>query len=129
MIHDSRLGTEPARRTNQESRIRNCEPLYAAWALAAILIHRARVSQQIGRDPIVIRPFAGDAPQTVSGRWAPRPRLGHPGLLVCRAAIRDMGASWRMAVARAHPGPLVTEGRFRHPIYARMLSITTGWRC
>ena len=51
------------------------------------------------------------------------------GLLVCGAAIRDMGASWRMGVDRLNPGPLVTGGlfrRMRHPIYAGMLLITTG---
>lgn len=51
------------------------------------------------------------------------------GLLVCGAAVRDMGASWRIGVDRLNPGPLVTAGLFRrvrHPIYAGMLSITTG---
>ena len=142
-------------------------PLCAACALAAILINRARVSRQIGRDPVVIRPFRGDTPQrylesvlmlgipallldvilnAVSPelvehhlavrllRWSSI--FGHLGLalvtiglLVCGAAVRDMGASWRMGVDRLNPGPLVTGGlfrRMRHPIYAGMLSITTG---
>ena len=142
-------------------------PLYAACALVTILINRARVSRQIGHDPVVIRPFRGDTPQrylesvlmlgiaalcldvvlnAVSPRFVEQylavgllrrsPILGAVGfaavtigLLVCGAAIRDMGASWRMGVDRLHPGPLVTGGlfrRIRHPIYAGMLAMTTG---
>jgi protein-S-isoprenylcysteine O-methyltransferase Ste14 len=142
-------------------------PVYAACALAAILIHRVRVSERIGRDPVVIRPFAADTPLsylesvltlgipalgldvTLNAVW---PRWVEPhlaigllrrspvvgvvglasvtvGLLVCAAAVRHMGASWRIGVDRLHPGPLVTGGlfrRIRHPIYAGMLSVTTG---
>jgi protein-S-isoprenylcysteine O-methyltransferase Ste14 len=38
-------------------------PLYAVVAVAAIVLNRARVSRQIGRDPVVIQPFSGDTPQ------------------------------------------------------------------
>lgn len=142
-------------------------PLYAALALVAIFSNRARVSRQIGRDPVVIQPFKGDtlqrylesvlvlgipalcldvilnavSPELVEQHLAVRllrrsvivGALGFAsvtiGLLVCGAAVRDMGASWRMGVDRLSPGPLVTGGlfrRMRHPIYAGMLLITTG---
>jgi protein-S-isoprenylcysteine O-methyltransferase Ste14 len=142
-------------------------PLYAGCALGAILVNPKRVSRQIGRDPVVIRPFVGDTPQrylesvlmlgipalcvdVVLNAGSPRLveqqlavgllRGSHVagvlgfvlvtvGLLVCGAAVRDMGTSWRMGVDRVNPGPLVTAGlfrRMRHPIYAGMLSITTG---
>ena len=34
-------------------------PLYAAFALVALLAHRRRIARRIGRDPVVIQPFAG----------------------------------------------------------------------
>ena len=38
-------------------------PLYALIAITAILANRSRVSRQIGRDPVVVRPLRGtDAP-------------------------------------------------------------------
>jgi protein-S-isoprenylcysteine O-methyltransferase Ste14 len=33
-------------------------PLYAAWVIAALLMHRRRISKQIGRNAVVIQPFA-----------------------------------------------------------------------
>lgn len=42
------------------------------------------------------------------------------GLCIYGIAVRDLGASWRMGIDRAAPGPLVTTGiygRMRHPIY------------
>ena len=142
-------------------------PLCAVLALVAILVNRTRVSQQIGRDPVVIRPFGADTPQAwlesalalgapalgidvllnaASPRWVEQhlavglcrrsPVVGilglasvTIGLFVCGAAVRNMGASWRIGVDRLHPGPLVTGGlfrRIRHPIYAGMLSVTAG---
>lgn len=33
-------------------------PLYAAWVVAALLVHRRRIARQIGRNPVVIQPFS-----------------------------------------------------------------------
>ena len=33
-------------------------PLYAVWVIAALLAHRRRIAKQIGRNPVVIQPFA-----------------------------------------------------------------------
>jgi protein-S-isoprenylcysteine O-methyltransferase Ste14 len=33
-------------------------PLYAAWVIAGLLAHRRRIAKQIGRNPVVIQPFA-----------------------------------------------------------------------
>jgi protein-S-isoprenylcysteine O-methyltransferase Ste14 len=142
-------------------------PLYAAAAVLALLVNRARVSRRIGRDPVVIHPFSGDTPQRFLESAL---MLGIPvlcldvalnavlpafvdehlavplfrrspaagavgfasvtvGLVVCAAAVWNMGASWRMGVDRETPGPLVTRGlfrRMRHPIYAGILLITSG---
>ena len=32
-------------------------PIYAVWVVAALLMHRYRIARQIGRNPVVIRPF------------------------------------------------------------------------
>jgi protein-S-isoprenylcysteine O-methyltransferase Ste14 len=48
---------------------------------------------------------------------------GSLGLLLYAIALRHLGASWRVGIDRATPGPLVTGGIYRwtrHPIYVAL---------
>jgi protein-S-isoprenylcysteine O-methyltransferase Ste14 len=143
-------------------------PLYGITVVAAIAVHRSRVSKITGRNPIVVRPFSRNdsplgylesalsvcslllaldlilnavSPEAVGEQLAiPVLRtsaflkyvgfgLVTGGLLLSGAAVRHMGASWRIGVDHQQPGPLVTRGvfrRMRHPIYAGMLLTTWG---
>ena len=57
-------------------------PLYAGYVVAALLVHRARIAKQIGRNPIVIQPF--------SNRDLPHRYLELVLLVVTCAAIADI---------------------------------------
>ena len=58
-------------------------PLYSAWVIAALLAHRRRVAKQIGRNPVVIKPF--------TNRELPHRYLELVLLIGAVAAIADIG--------------------------------------
>ena len=62
-------------------------PLYAVLAVVGILANRLRVSKQIGRDPVVVRPLRGmDAPH----RFLEFLLLVGGGVLVCDVLLNAM---------------------------------------
>ena len=143
-------------------------PLFWLWLIVGVAANRWHVLRQIGRDPIVIRPwqraetpggclertlsictlllmldvvlnaiFPGVMAETLAVKALRTSRaVGYFGLillttgfLLAAAAVRQMGASWRIGIDNQTPGPLVSRGlfsRMRHPIYSGMLLATAG---
>ena len=116
--------------------------LLRARGVSVFVVDRKRTLWQMVADTFILACLLIWGYEVIAYAWSFRFHVGPAGLghvlvesspikimgaaLVCAAilfyvtALRDLGASWRLGLDRATPGPLVTGGIYkwtRHPIY------------